>query len=398
MRLSISTFLLLFLSVTILSSQWTQISSMPEDFRSHHSFGFGIDGTGYIVTGTTAPDDNFSKSFYSYDPVADEWTQKDDFPGAARGFGIGEVYNGKAYFGFGISNVPLADLWVYDPVTDEWTQLPSCPGTPRFHPALTITNDKLIVGMGGSANGNLKDFWMYDIVTQEWNQIADLPSVVRHHPYQFSIGDYHYAGFGHGQSIYSEWYRYDSATDVWDEMASLPAEGRVAGTQFAYGGKGYILSGDGMDHSSMETGEFWEYDPIADSWTELPEHPSTSRWAPSSFVIDNKVYLINGQTLVPDLGYQYVDEAYSYELSPPVSTEEGDVSFEVYPNPATDFIQVEYRGETNNVSIEITDITGKTLHTQSTTEAINISGFPIGTYVIEFKIGDRSGVKKFTKM
>jgi len=63
----------------------------------------------------------------------------------------------------------------------------------------------------------------------------------------------------------------------------------VAGTQFSYNGFGYVLSGDGDNHGSMNTGEFWAYDPVTDTWDELPPHPEGSRWAPASFIIDGEL-------------------------------------------------------------------------------------------------------------
>jgi N-acetylneuraminic acid mutarotase len=399
MRQILSTILCCLFLVSLSAQEWTQVSSMPDDFRSHHSFGFGINDIGYIVTGTEYQTDVRTKSFYSYDPVTDTWTQKDDFPGAARSFGIGEVYNGKAYFGFGLGSAAFNDLWVYDPVTDVWEELPSCPCDPRWHPAFTITNDKIIVGMGGSQTGNRNDFWMYDILTEEWTQIATYPGVVRHHPYQFSIGDYHYAGFGHGQAIYSDWNRYDSVTDTWEAMANIPGESRVAGTQFAFNGKGYALSGDGADHRSMETGEFWEYDPATDSWLELPPHPGTSRWAPASFILNNAVYIVNGLTEVPDLGYVEVDEVYKYQLAPVSNTTEIELTYDIYPNPASTFIQVNTRINFQaDDKIEIRDITGKLVTSMPAQSQVNIEGLPVGTYTFTLKTKEASMTKKFVKI
>ena len=328
----------------------------------------------------------------------DEWTQKEDFPGPARSFGIGEVYKDKAYFGFGLGADIYNDLWVFDPSTDVWIELPSCPCDPRFHPAFTITNDKLIVGMGGSQTGNRNDFWMFDIVTEEWTQIATYPGVVRHHPYQFSIGDYHYAGFGHGASIYDDWNRYDSATDTWTPMADLPGEPRVAGTQFAYNGKGYALSGDGQDHRSMETGEFWEYDPELDSWTELEAHPGTSRWAPASFILNDEVYIINGLTEVPDLGYVEVDEVYKYALKSPSSTTAIELEYEIYPNPTTSYIRLKTNItflETDR--IEIRDITGKLVKVELATEIVKLEELAAGTYNLTLKTKEGQTTKQFVK-
>lgn len=388
-----------FILLTVSAQEWTQVASMPDDFRSHHSFGFGINDIGYVVSGTNQLIDEPSNNFYSYNPDTDTWTQKDDFPGAARSFGIGEVYKDKAYFGFGLGDAIYNDLWVFDPLEDSWEELPSCPCAPRFHPAFTITNDKLIVGMGGSQNGNRNDFWMYDLLTEEWEQIATYPGVVRHHPYQFSIGDYHYAGFGHGQSIYTEWQRYDASTDTWDKMTDIPAEGRVAGTQFSFNGKGYILSGDGVDHRSMETGEFWEYDPNTDSWLELTPHPSTSRWAPASFILYNAVYVINGLTEVPDLGYTTVDEVYKYQLAPVSNTNEIEIDYDIYPNPATAFIRLETNMTFNKSDVvEITDATGKVILSIQAKEMINVEALASGVYHLTLKTDDGSTTKRFVKM
>ena len=130
----------------------------------------------------------------------------------------------------------------------------------------------------------------------------------RHHPYQFGIGDFAYTGFGHGNGIFDNWFRFDIADETWTQVASLPAEGRVAGTQFSYDGTGYVLSGDGEDHRSMDTGEFWAYDPVLDAGKSSP-HPWGSRWAPASFIIDGEVYLINGMSF-----REYVSEIYKYDL------------------------------------------------------------------------------------
>ena len=103
-------------------AQWTQVSSPPAEFSTHHSFAFSIDGTGYIFTGSS-PTGTIA-SAYRYSPDLDQWTQLPDFPGGTRSYGIGDVWEGKAYFGFGIGvspdpNAPTTkrDLWVFDPGT-----------------------------------------------------------------------------------------------------------------------------------------------------------------------------------------------------------------------------------------------------------------------------------------
>ena len=73
--------------------------------------------------------------------------------------------------------------------------------------------------------------------------------------------------------IYNDLYRYDPSNDSWQIMSQFPSQGRVAGTQFSYQGKGYVLSGDGDNHYPLGTSEFWEYDPITDSWKPTAVSP-----------------------------------------------------------------------------------------------------------------------------
>lgn len=276
-----------FISFTSLA-QWEQRADPL--FTKDHGIGFSLDGFGYVLTGgANGQVFTATKDFFKYDPTTDSWEKLADYPGPARGYGIGDTWNGKLYFGFGLddNDVMLNDLWEWDPASNTFTQLPSCPCDPRVHPGLIADNGKVYVGAGGGDAGNLSDFWTYDITTQTWSQIADIPGK-RHHPYQFSVDGEVYVGAGHLES----WYKLDENTNSWIKLANLVA--RVAGSQFSYNGKGYALSGADVNHNIFSTGEFWEYDPTTDAWTELCPHPGTSRFGSTQFLIDNYIYLLGG--------------------------------------------------------------------------------------------------------
>ena len=375
------------------AQDWVQVTSLPNAFNeTHHSFAFSFDDMGYIVAGNS--NSGMRDDFYQYDPVNDSWTELTPFPGAARGFAIGDTWDGKAYFGFGYDGTSLLnDLWVFDSSNMSWTELASCPCAARTHPAMIAHNGKVFVGLGGGGSlGNLKDWWEYDIASNTWSQKDDLPSLRRHHPYQFGIGDYVYTGFGHGNGIFNDWFRYDIAGETWTQVATLPAEGRVAGTQFSYDGLGYVLSGDGDDHGSMNTGEFWAYDPVTDTWDELPSHPEGSRWAPASFIINGEVYIINGTSFS-----QYVTQIYKFDLNPVLSTHElTNSNIRIYPNPAIDIINIDLP-KNLNYQANLHDINGRLISSMTNKSAIDIQNVPQGTYLIEIKDLD-SGQKVIDKI
>ncbi len=292
--------IILILTVTFssLSAQfWKERSPLPNPAEGrHHPVTFSIGEFGYVGLGSTPT--KYSDNFFRYDPKTDSWDELNLFPGGGRGFGIGVAYNGKGYVGFGYDERGnfQSDLWEYEPSADKWTKLKDCPGPARAHPALLALDGKLYVGLGSGNGMDLKDWWEYDIDSNNWTQKLDIPGKARHHPFQFVIPPYLYAGMGHGGPvIYSDLYRFDPKNNTWKEMARVPKEGRVAGTQFEYNGRGYVLSGQGEDHDYLDTGEFYEYDAVLDAWKELPAHPGKGRWAPGSFVIDNKIYFTCGQ-------------------------------------------------------------------------------------------------------
>lgn len=367
-------------------AQWEQKANPI--FTKDHGIGFSLDGFGYVLTGG-ANGQVFSstRDFFKYDPNADTWQQLTDYPGPARGYGIGDTWNDKLYFGFGLdgnSNY-LNDLWEWDPATNVFTELPSCPCDGRVHPGFLADNGKVYMIAGGNDNGNLSDLWIYDINDSTWSQKTDIPGN-RHHPYQFTINGEVYVGAGH----LSSWYKFDENNNSWIQIASLVA--RVAGSPFSYNGKGYALSGTDVNHNSFDTGEFWEYDPAVDTWTELPPHPGTSRFGSTQFVIDNYIYLLggyyrmNGSVTAETTMYRYDLDPISVNVTSfgDDINENTENNFSFYPNPTKNSLTIELN-QLSNSDYYITDVTGKVVkggNISSFIQDIDVSDLFKGVYII----------------
>ncbi len=392
------TLLFLILGLCV-SAQWTQKTNLPAAGRNH-PVTFSINGIGYLTTGgSDGPPFNYD-DMWKYNPVTDAWSPLGNFPGGDRSFAYGVAVGGFGYAGFGAnisSSVTYLDDWYrFDPVLETWTTLASFPGTPRTHPAMVATSEKIYVGCGGSANGDLDDWWEYDIDSDTWTQKTDFPGVRRHHPFYFNVGEDVYVGMGHHQSsIFDDLYHYDIENDVWTQVASIPAEGRVAGTQFTYNDKGYVLSGQGEDHLNFDDGEFWQYNPTSDSWTQLPSHPGTGRWAPGSFVIGDAIFLVAGQTddIQPDQRDLWMLDFNDILSADELSELEG---VEVYPNPANDLIHV--KSEEQIDAISITNLLGEVMFAEDTSsEVISVSDFPSGVYILTVEGENGASTQRFVK-
>jgi len=377
----ISLFLALLVVSTGISQVWEELSPSPFPDR-HHAIGFSANGYGYIVSGS------FNKDVWRYTPETDSWEQLDDYSNIFRGYGIGAMEGQMGYFGFGLTfggaiQGEANDLWRFDMETESFEQLADCPCLPRAHPAFVLLGDKIYMGMG-SNQGNLGDWWEYDIPSDTWTEKASFIGPNRHHPYQFVIGDYVYVGSGH----YPDWYRYDPANDSWSQIASHPSYIRVAGIQFAYNGKGYTLSGvadyNNDDHIPMPTGEFWEYDPEADTWTELPPHPGISRWASASFIIDGWLYMVAGEV------YDGNHNTYRYFLGEEdvTSVEENpsDEPLELFPMPFEDYVMLP--ADRNWVSAQLLDLSGSQVGDYGIDgQRLELLGLASGVYFIELSDG-----------
>jgi len=291
---------LLLIPFDIVAQEWIEMSGYNSVGR-HHPITVANNNYGYMITGQSASFSNNLDDVFKYNPLTDEWTQISSFPGTARGYAYGVCYDNDAYCGFGSDNFGYpTDWWRFDMETEQWTQLASFPGDGRNHPAMVYAGNKVFVGLGSNLNGNLNDWWEYDISNNVWQELNSFIGLPRHHPFYFGIDNKVYVGFGHGDdvlsqlNIFNDFYVWDLTTQTWSQLNNFPGEGRVAGTQFSINGKGYILSGDGEDHAELDYGEFWEYNPDNDSWTELEPHPGGARWAPGTFIIGCDVYLTSG--------------------------------------------------------------------------------------------------------
>ena len=177
------------------ADQWEQKTSAFGSISVFSGFPgatFSINNKGYLLT--VGGEENFQE----YDPISDSWSQKADYPSSGDNDGgqLGFTLGGKGYFvlksdGFGDWS---KDLWEYDPVANSWLQKADFPINYRTNVSFTI-GDYAYVGMSVDVLFTAT-FYRYSSSSDTWEQIEDC-GYTANKCFGFSIGDYGYVGLGY---------------------------------------------------------------------------------------------------------------------------------------------------------------------------------------------------------
>jgi len=122
-----------------------------------------------------------------------------------------------------------------------------------------------------------------------WTQKAIFPGGARQELIGLSINGKGYIGTGWQASspIYKDWWEYDPVLDSWTQKASIPTtdSGYRGGSGFVIGNDGYICVADSAIIA------LWKYDVTLNSWMQKASFPQNTRIWCSAFSIGNKGYL-----------------------------------------------------------------------------------------------------------
>lgn len=305
--------LTVFVTVGFAQGMWKRVADFGGGTRSYAA-GFSIGGKAYIGTGINSANKDV-KDFWEYDPAINKWSRKADFEGEARDAASAFSINGKGYIGLGKSGeypfVYYKDLWEYDPVADKWTKKTDYPGIARaYTTGFSILNKGYIGGGYRYDTGPYSDLWEYDAVRNGWTKKANFAGGPRSNPFGLSIGEKGYMGLGWNGGWYGDFYEYDPKTDMWTKKADFGGTAREYTTGFSIGDKGYIGTGY---PSALK--DFWEYNPAANQWTRKSDYSGLARSGAVGFSMGNKGYIgtgNNSSTLYNDFWEYTPDGCYGF--------------------------------------------------------------------------------------
>ncbi|MBK7129231.1 MAG: hypothetical protein IPH66_07715 [Crocinitomicaceae bacterium] len=365
---------------------WTKKANFG-GLKRERAVSFSIDNYGYVATGEDTVNMTHN-DLWRYDPELDVWTQMADLPGSTRRNAVGFALEGRGYVGTGMDSSessmgnPLNDFWQYDPLANSWIQKANYPGAGGWgvYYAGSFTADgKGYVTCGKyGPSAYAFDLWEYKPTTDTWTQRANFPGGVRYAVTALSIENKGYVGMGIDQDLYrKDWWEYDPASNIWTEKTDIPGTERGAASTFTLGSKGFIVfGGDGGFKD-----ELWEYNPFSDSWNIRSNFPGGERRNGIAMAIGNKGYAGIGK------GPSGIRQNF-YEYSPILPLETSDfemIHVDVYPNPASEYVQVFIQNEMYKGRLVIISQKGelvKSILVDSQTYTFSSADFDSATYYI----------------
>lgn len=169
---------------------------------------------------------------------------------------------------------------------------------------LLEVNNEVYCGIASHAEVAFK----FNKATKRWDLFDDpngmfTLTAIAGYKYLFSYDSKFYAGLrlGDGDDAGGEDESYIGSHDVvtgdHQEKARFPGTPVSEPACFVVGSKGYIIGGYNPRTKSA-VNQFWEYDFIADQWTNKGSLPGGARAGASAYVLNNKVYFGLGYDVV----------------------------------------------------------------------------------------------------
>lgn len=222
----------------------------------------------------------------------------------ARGDHAAAVYDGLIYVFGGVSGVVLYSLEIYDPETDTWDF-----GTPL---SADLVGDIQSPKAGAAVDGYIlfqndaSDQWpIYNIADDSWSvTTSPFGSRFAGNLTACNNGLIYASGGIYNEAVRSNFYSYDILTDTWTELEDIPHPVYFH-SSFAHNGSIYIAGGLDGD---FELDSVFVYNISDDEWDTAEPLPQTI-WGAASGVI-GEFFLIGGGVQDDD----FSNTIYSYHI------------------------------------------------------------------------------------
>ena len=149
---------------------------------------------------------------------------------------------------------------------------------------------------------------------------------------------------------------------------------------------------DNLTYTAQLEGEF-----LLPEWLSFDNETVTLSGTP------NSAEVVNIEIIATDIAGENISDIFELTILDFVNiSETNNIKVEIYPNPASDFVNIDLSGfqDITDLHLQITDISGKLILEKniiSSITTIDIKQLAVGTYFIEISSGTDIFIKKIVK-
>ncbi len=143
-------------------------------------------------------------------------------------------------------------------------------------------------------------------------QKTDFPGSARQGTIHFAINGIGYVGLGlsNGSTLagLNDFYSYNPVNDSWTQMSNFSGPARHTAFSFVRNGKAYVGCGLDGNLPNVPFNDFYQFDPSTSSWSQIDSLPADPRENGTSFTIGSCGYIFGGVNFTTSSsGYFYND-------------------------------------------------------------------------------------------
>ncbi len=342
----------------------------------------------------------FKRKMYSYSPFQDDWNEEVSLGGtsgeglergSACAFMLYHENTRKAYVCLGQTQTVayMKDLWEFNPQSETWSQKANFAGTARRQSVCFTAANLAYVGTGEGATGLKKDFYCYNPEINAWTQIADFAGTARRDAAAFELNGFGFVGTGDDGTLKKDLWMYDIQSDSWIDKADFPGTPRAGAVAWSAFPVAYV--GTGEDVNGVFKNDLYEYSYYLNAWVQRANMPAPGRKNAFAFYIDGVSYVGAGYNGI------FLEDFWAYSGTAGIESFER-IDVKLFPNPVQNQLNISSDQLMRHLSIQTMD--GKEWFTSSqqiNQVELDVTHWPIGTYLFQCEINGIPQVKKFVK-
>ncbi|MBK8925852.1 MAG: T9SS type A sorting domain-containing protein [Crocinitomicaceae bacterium] len=219
-----------------------------------------------------------------------------------------------------------------------WIQMDSLNGPGRSTASAFVLNDDAYVLTGLDEFGFKRSMVSYDISQNDWDDELSLggdagDGLNRGSAVAFNLGGFGFCGLGTGSADYfKDFWKFDPVSNSWTQVADFEGSARREAAAFVVGQIAYV--GSGQDADGL-TSDFYAYDHLTNTWSAISDFPGTARRDAVGFAMGGQGYFgtgVDASTYKNDFwAYYPLTDTWLQKADFPGTPRHGSIGFGMFP-------------------------------------------------------------------